>query len=217
MTATSKVEARRRAREATRRANEQRAAHDKANIDDAADFLVAIGKLAEVETWKKERLAQLRAQVDAEAARRMDVHSGQAGAAVARMQGRGETLTSIAARTDVGIGIVRAMSRHAPKFEKPTAGNGSHAAVLEAVSDPTAQGSTPRPASRRRTQHRRESPGRAAGAALNDCWRIGSTATRIAGQLVVDQRVQAAEDRRSDRSPSARRARLEGNTVEHTA
>ncbi len=70
-------------------------------------------------------------------------HRAKAGAAVARMQGRGETLTTIAARTDVGIGIVRTMARHAPKCEKRTAGNGSHALGLEALSGPTAQGVDP--------------------------------------------------------------------------
>ncbi|ANW65111.1 hypothetical protein BCA37_17280 [Mycobacterium sp. djl-10] len=139
MKATSKVEARRRAREATRRANEDRAARDKANIDDAADFLVAVGRLAEVETWKNGRLAQLRAQVDAEAAKRLATERANAGAAVARMQGRGETLTTIAARTDVGIGIVRTMARPAQKFENSAVGNGSHAIGLDAGSDPTAQ------------------------------------------------------------------------------
>lgn len=124
---TSKLEARRRAVEGTRRANEARAARDKANIDDTTHFLYEVGKVAEVEVWKKERLAQLRAQVDAEAAKRVATHRGKAGAAVARMQGRGETLTTIAARTDVGIGIVRTMLRHAPKDEKSTPSNGSHA------------------------------------------------------------------------------------------
>lgn len=120
------MEARRRAVEATRRANEARAARDKANIDDATDFLVAVGRIAAVEVWKKERLAQLRKQINAEAAKRVDTHRADAGAAVVRMQGRGETLTNIAARTDVGIGIVRTMLRHAPKDEKSTPSNGSH-------------------------------------------------------------------------------------------
>ncbi|UJL31619.1 hypothetical protein HZU38_15285 [Mycolicibacterium vanbaalenii] len=124
---TSKLEARRRAVEATRRANEARAARDKANIDDATEFLVAVGRIAAVEVWKKERLAQLREQLDAEAAKRVGTHRADAGAAVARMQGRGEMLTTIAARTDVGIGIVRTMLRHAPKAEKSTPSNGSHA------------------------------------------------------------------------------------------
>ncbi|AFM20612.1 hypothetical protein Mycch_6011 (plasmid) [Mycolicibacterium chubuense NBB4] len=119
--------ARRRAREATRRANEARAARDKANIDDAADFLVAVGKIAEIETWKKHRLTQLREQVDAEAAKRMAVQRAKAGAAVVRMQGRGETLTTVAEQTDVGIGVVRTMLRHAPKGETTVAEDDSHA------------------------------------------------------------------------------------------
>ncbi len=131
--ATSKVQARRRAREATRRANEERAARDQANIDDAADFLVAVAKLAEVVEWKQQRLAQLHAQVDAEAANRVAAQRGKAGAAVARMQGRGESLTTIAARTDLGIGIVRTMARHAPKTPKSAASNGSPAVGLAAV------------------------------------------------------------------------------------
>jgi hypothetical protein len=113
--------------EATRRANEARAARDKANIDDATNFLYEVGKVADVEVWKKERLAQLREQVDVEAAKRVAAHRAKAGAAVARMQGRGETLTTIAAGTDVGIGIVRNMLRHDPRTEKPTGGYGSHA------------------------------------------------------------------------------------------
>ncbi|WP_246230720.1 hypothetical protein [Mycolicibacterium sediminis] len=116
---TSKLEARRRAVEANRRANAARAARDKANIKDATTFMYEVGKIAEVEQWKKERLAQLRAQVDAEAAKKVAGHRTEAGAAVARMQDRGETLTTIAANTEVGIGIVRTMLRHAPKKERP--------------------------------------------------------------------------------------------------
>lgn len=124
---TSKLEARRRAVAATRRANEARAARDKANIDDATNFLYEVGKVAEVEAWKKERLAQLLEQVDAEAAKRVAAHRAKAGAAVACMQARGETLATIAARTDVGIGIVRTMLRHAAKAEKSTPSDGSRA------------------------------------------------------------------------------------------
>jgi hypothetical protein len=112
--------------EANRRANEARAARDKANIKDATTFMYEVGKIAEVEQWKKERLAQLREQVDAEAAKKVATHRAKAGAAVARMQDRGETLTTIATNTDVGIGIVRTMLRHAPKDEKAAASTGSH-------------------------------------------------------------------------------------------
>ncbi|WP_395311297.1 hypothetical protein V4U86_11345 [Mycobacterium sp. AMU20-3851] len=122
---TSKLEARRRAVEANRRANEARAARDKANIKDATEFMYEVGKIAEVEQWKKERLAQLRAQVDADAAKKVARHRAKAGAAVARMQDRGETLTNIAENTDIGIGIVRTMLRHAPKGETTAPSNGS--------------------------------------------------------------------------------------------
>ncbi|MGB5112146.1 MAG: hypothetical protein WBO08_11255 [Mycobacterium sp.] len=139
---TSKLEARRRAVEATRRANEARAARDNANIDDATNFLYEVGKIAEVEIWKKERLAQLRARVDAEAAKRVATHRANAGAAVARMQGRGETLTTIAARTDMGIGIVRTMLRRAPRTEQLSPRSGSHAlgGGGEATSPPAGPG-----------------------------------------------------------------------------
>ncbi|WP_235892894.1 hypothetical protein [Mycolicibacterium hodleri] len=122
---TSKVQARRRAREATRRANEARAARDKANIEDAANYLVAVGRIAEVKTWRKGRLGQLRDQVEAEAGKRVAVHRAEAGAAIVRMQERGETLATIASRTEAGIGEVRAMLRHAPQSEKATATDGS--------------------------------------------------------------------------------------------
>lgn len=124
---TSKVEARRRAREATRRANESRAARDKANIEDAAIYLVAVGRIAEVETWKTDRLARLREQVDAEAGKRVAVHRAGAGAAIVRMQDRGETLATIAIRTEAGIGEVRALLRHAPKPVAPNGADGSRA------------------------------------------------------------------------------------------
>ncbi|TQR82300.1 hypothetical protein D8S82_32880 [Mycobacterium hodleri] len=124
---TSKLEARRRAVEAARRANEARAERDKANILYATNFLYELGKLAEVEVWKKERLAQLREQVAAEAAKRAATHRTNAGAWLARMQGLGENMTTIAARTDVGVGIVRTMLRHAPKDETSTPSGGSHA------------------------------------------------------------------------------------------
>lgn len=121
------MEARRRAVEANRRANEARAARDKANIKDATTFMYEVGKIAEVESWKKERLAQLREQVEAEAAKKVATHRAKAGAAVSRMQDRGETLTTIAENTDVGIGVVRTMLRHAPKPEKTTPSDGSQA------------------------------------------------------------------------------------------
>jgi hypothetical protein len=91
--------------EATRHANEARAARDKANIDDATNFLYEVGKVAEVEVWKKKRFAELRAQAEREAAKRVTDQRAAAGAAIGRMRDRGETLTMIATKHDVGIGI----------------------------------------------------------------------------------------------------------------
>ncbi|MEN4466794.1 hypothetical protein VXE65_32650 [Mycolicibacterium conceptionense] len=127
-TNTSKVEARRRAREAQARANEARAQRERANIEDAATFMVAAGRIGEVDAWEAERLAQVREQVRAESNRRRADHRAEAGASVARMKARGETLTTIAELTGVGVSEVRAMLRYAPKKpEKAAEAQGSGA------------------------------------------------------------------------------------------
>jgi hypothetical protein len=126
-TNTSKVEARRRVREAQARANEARAQRERANVEDAATYMVAAGRVSEVDAWESERLAQVREQVRAEANRRRADHRAEAGAAVARMQRRGETLAAIAELAGVGVGEIRAMLRYAPKAENHTAGDSSGA------------------------------------------------------------------------------------------
>jgi hypothetical protein len=95
----SKVEARRRVREAQARANEARAQRERANVDDAATLVVAVGKVGEVDAWETARLAQARDQVRAEANRKRVYHRTEAAAAIARMQQRGETLATIAELT----------------------------------------------------------------------------------------------------------------------
>jgi hypothetical protein len=119
---TSKVEARRRVREAQARANEERAQRERANVEDAATCMVAAGRVSEVDAWETERLAQVREQVRAEANRRRADHRTEAGAAIARMQDRGETLATIAELAGVGVGEIRAMLRYAPRTENHTAG-----------------------------------------------------------------------------------------------
>ena len=119
---TSKVEARRRVREAQARANETRAQRERANVDDAATLVVAVGKVSEVDAWETERLAQARDQVRAEANRKRVDHRTEAAAAIARMQQRGETLATIAELTGASVGEIRALLRHAPKVERHTAG-----------------------------------------------------------------------------------------------
>jgi hypothetical protein len=94
----------------------------RANVEDAATYMVAAGRVSEVDAWESERLAQVREQVRAEANRRRADHRAEAGAAVARMQRRGETLATIAELAGAGVGGIRAMLRYAPKAENHTAG-----------------------------------------------------------------------------------------------
>lgn len=129
---TSKMEARRRAREALARINEARAQRERANVDDAATFMVAVGKLTDVDAWESERLAVVREHVRAEASRRRTNCGAEAGVAVARMQQRGETLATIAELAGLGIGEIRAMLRYATKRERHAASGGSAAPVRDA-------------------------------------------------------------------------------------
>lgn len=107
------MQARRRAREVTRLANEARAARDKANIENAANYMVAKAKLAEIDAWETERLATVTEQVRAKAEKRRTGTRAEASAAIRQLQARGQTLTTIAELTGDCIGEVRAMLRHA--------------------------------------------------------------------------------------------------------
>lgn len=129
---TSKMDARRRAREALARVNEARAQRERANVDDAATFIVAAGKVTEVDAWESERLAVVRERVRAEASRRRANCRAEAGVAIARMQQRGETLTTIAELAGLGIGEIRAILRYAPKPERHATSGGSGAPVHDA-------------------------------------------------------------------------------------
>lgn len=133
---TSKVEARRRAREATRRANEARAAREKANIENAANYIVAKARLADIDAWETERLAAVTEQVRADANKRRAGTRAEAGAAIRLLQKSGETLTTIAELTGEGTGEVRAMLRHATKIEERAARNGSHSLDGDGSADP---------------------------------------------------------------------------------
>ena len=137
-----KLEARRRAREELAKANAERVRRDRANVEDVAIWTVAVNKVATVDAWEAERLAAVREQVRAEAARRRAGDRAQGSAAIARMQGRGETLATIAKLAGVGVGVIRTWSRYPPTTKTPTTKDGSDALGAEpeggAVSDPTA-------------------------------------------------------------------------------
>lgn len=105
----SKTEARKKVREAQARANEARLERERLNVDDAASFLVELGRLAAIDEWEQGRIVEIRA----EAERRRHEHRQAGAAAMSRMLDRGETLTAIAELAGVKVGEVRAVLKSA--------------------------------------------------------------------------------------------------------
>jgi len=105
----SKIAARKKVREAQARANEARQERERLNVDDAASFLVELGRLAAVDEWEQGR----EAEIHAEANRRRHEHRQECMAALSRMIDRGETPTAIAKLADVKVGEVRAVLKSA--------------------------------------------------------------------------------------------------------
>jgi hypothetical protein len=101
----SKTQARKRVREAQIKANEARIERERHNVDDAASFLVELGRLAAVDEWEQNRILEIRAEGE----RRRHEHRQAGAAALSRMQGRGETLAAIAELAGVKVGGVRAV------------------------------------------------------------------------------------------------------------
>ncbi|MEM6108718.1 hypothetical protein AAHS21_21155 [Mycobacterium sp. 050272] len=88
----SKAESLKRVREAQNKANEARLECERQNVDDAASFLVELGRLAAVDEWEHNRILEVRAEGE----RRRHEHRLAGAAALACMQGRGVTLAAIA-------------------------------------------------------------------------------------------------------------------------
>ena len=105
----SKNAARKKVREAQARANEARQERERHNVDDAASFLVELGRLAAVDEWEQGRVAEIRAEGE----RRRHEHRQEGAAAVSRMLDRGETLTAIAELAGVKVSEVRAVLKSA--------------------------------------------------------------------------------------------------------
>jgi hypothetical protein len=106
---SSKTEARKKVREAQAKANEARQEGERHNVDDAASFLVELGRLAAVDEWEQGRVAEIRAEGE----RRRHEHRQEGAAAVKRMLDRGETLTAIAELASVKVSEVRAVLKSA--------------------------------------------------------------------------------------------------------
>jgi hypothetical protein len=105
----SKSEARKKVREAQMRANEARLERERQNVDDAASFLVELGRLAAVDEWEQGRILEIRAEGE----RRRHEHRQAGAAAVSRMLDRGETLAAIAELAGVKVSDVRAVLKSA--------------------------------------------------------------------------------------------------------
>jgi hypothetical protein len=105
----SKTAARKKVREAQAKAKEARQERKRHNVDDAASFLVELGRLAAVDEWEQGRVVEIRAEGE----RRRHEHRQEGAAAVARMVDRGESLTAIAELTGVRVTEVRAVLKSA--------------------------------------------------------------------------------------------------------
>ena len=129
----SKTEARKKVREAQAKANEARQERERHNVDDAASFLVELGRLAAVDEWEQGRVAEIRAEGE----RRRHEHRQEGAAAVSRMLDRGETLTAIAELAGVKVSEVRAVlkSAGAQPVAPPRRGPGRASAAGATVGD----------------------------------------------------------------------------------
>ena len=87
---SSKNEARKKVRKS--RAREARLERERQNVDDAASFLVELGRSAAVDEWEQGPIVE----IHAEGERRRHEHRRAGAAAISRMQARGETLAAIA-------------------------------------------------------------------------------------------------------------------------
>jgi hypothetical protein len=89
--------------------NEARLERERHNVDDAASFLVELGRLGAVDEWEQGRIVEIRAEGE----RRRHEHRQVGAAAVSRMLDRGETLTAIAELAGVKVSDVRAVLKSA--------------------------------------------------------------------------------------------------------
>jgi hypothetical protein len=86
-------------------AAEERKRRESANLGDLTTFLVEYGRVDGVDDWVAVQLAK----VEAEAERRRVAHRAKAGAALAAMRLRGETVAAIAAQAGVSVAVVRGL------------------------------------------------------------------------------------------------------------
>jgi hypothetical protein len=135
---SSKAEARKRIREAQNKANGERAARERQTADDTATLVVALDRLKAVDQWEQNRIGEVRAEAD----RRRHQHHLAGAAALARMQGRGETLAAIAELAGVSTRELGATLKAAPvssrqpeALREAPAGDGAQAPITTGNGD----------------------------------------------------------------------------------
>jgi uncharacterized protein YdaU (DUF1376 family) len=102
------------------RANAERAAQQRKNVDDLTQFVVEVGRADEVDGWLEDRIDKARRE--AELRRRR--HEVAAGRALAAVRSRGEAVESIAGQLGISQAKVREYVRLA---ETGTAGSNGQA------------------------------------------------------------------------------------------
>lgn len=110
---SAKAAARQAAREAATVAQEQIAARTRRNTEDLTKFFAAQQRGATVDDWLTGRIAELRQQAEA----RKVGHRRAAGAALAAMRERGETVRDIAGMTGIGEKTARELIKLAAAVE----------------------------------------------------------------------------------------------------
>jgi len=120
----SKTMARKKVREAQQKVRDERELRERANIEDMATFLVSRARLAGVDQWEADRVAQ----VSAEASRRREEHHAAAAVAVARIRARGESIAAIARLAETTVSDVRT-------YLKFAAARGAQSVVVESSSE----------------------------------------------------------------------------------
>jgi hypothetical protein len=125
-TVKSIAAARKAVREASAKAQQERARRERDNIEDLATFLVARARLAAVDDWEAEKVAGIAAA----AARRRDEQRGAAAEAICRIRERGVTVADIAKLASIAESDVRAYIKAGNVRRSAEAGgpgmNGSH-------------------------------------------------------------------------------------------
>jgi hypothetical protein len=96
--------ARKAVREASAKAQEERARRERENIEDLATFLVARDRLAAVDDWEAEKVAGIAAA----AARRRDEHRGVGAEAIRRIRDRSVSVADVAKLANIIAREVRA-------------------------------------------------------------------------------------------------------------